>query len=153
MLLWAWPLHSADWQVKRQVTGKVPLPAANGGSEVFRQDLQVLPRQPPLNECVRGMRPDSSYITLLRRGRGSSIEAARRKAFSSGLNLFISLCFNCQLEFYLTLRVPPKHLMYMEIKSKIRILRIMSVSNLFVTHCSPTPMLSDSCDWLDVSTL
>lgn len=57
----AWQCRSADWQVRRRVRDKAAQSAANGsgGGTIVSQ----LPGQPPLNESVRGMRPDGSYIT------------------------------------------------------------------------------------------
>lgn len=58
-----WPLLSADWQVQRLVIGKLTVHAIQWRERKEGQDLLELPRQPPLNEFVHGMRPDNSYIT------------------------------------------------------------------------------------------
>lgn len=66
--LWAWWCCSADWQVRRRVTDKTARSAANGSAGGWGRIVTPLPGQPPLNECVRGMRPDGSYITGWRAG-------------------------------------------------------------------------------------
>lgn len=67
-----WPLLSADWQVQWLLIGKLTLSAVQWQDRREGQDLLELPRQPPLNEFVHGMRPDNGYITQGERcGRGS----------------------------------------------------------------------------------
>lgn len=67
-----WPLLSADWQVQQLLIGALTLRAVQWRGRREGQDLLALPRQPPLNEFVHGMRPDNGYITHGERcGRGS----------------------------------------------------------------------------------
>lgn len=90
-----WPLLSADWQVRRQVTGKVTLHGVQWRGRRVGQDLRELPRQPPLNEFVHGMRPDNGYITHRERcGRGSGAQQHIERLFPVALNLFISSVFH-----------------------------------------------------------
>lgn len=72
--LWARLCRSADWQVRRRVTVKAAILAANGIEGGWGMIVKPFPRQPPLNERVHGMRPDCSYITGWREGGGSGGE-------------------------------------------------------------------------------
>lgn len=92
---WVWLWQSADWQVRQRVTGKASRSRSNRKVGGWRRIVTLLPREPPLNECVGGMRPDGSYITDWREGWGSegrAIKGAMKKGifFSIALYLFIS---------------------------------------------------------------
>lgn len=85
--LWAALCHSADWQVRRQVTDNASLSTANGRAGRWGRIIILLPGQPPLNECVSGMQPDvESYIRGWRAGvrlwRGSEKGSHRERDFS-----------------------------------------------------------------------
>lgn len=95
-----WPLLSADWQVQWLVTGKVTLRCGQWQGRRAGKDRRELPRQPPLNEFVHGMRPDNSYITLRERcGRGSRPGSTYRGFFQRPLIYLYPMCFICQVEF------------------------------------------------------
>lgn len=119
--LWAWLCCSADWQVRRQVTDKAARSAANGRAGGWGRNVTLLPRQPPLNECVHGMWPDWGYITGWGEGWGSgggAIKGAVEKGtffFHSPLFIYIlQLHFVSQQEFY-----PTKTLKYVTYTQKV----------------------------------
>lgn len=97
-----WPLLSADWQVQRLVTGKGALRGVQWRGRRVGQDLPELPRQPPLNEFVHGMRPDNGYITQREREVREGEQAGQhiqRGFFQWPLIYLYLLCFICQVEF------------------------------------------------------
>lgn len=104
---WALLCHSADWQVRQRVAGKASCSESNSSTGGWRRIITLLPREPPLNECVGGMRPDGSYITDWREGvrlwRGSDKGSNEEGIFFFHCTLFIYIS---QLRFVRHTTVP-----------------------------------------------
>lgn len=94
----AWLCCSPDWQVRQRVKDETAHSAANGSAKRWGRITILLLRQPPLNECVHGMRPDGGYITGRRAGlrlwRGSVKGSNGEKGFFFHCPLFIYI-FSC----------------------------------------------------------